>query len=125
MAQIVSIIGITHNPFMPRLFKQPQQQKGVRRKNESGRLAACRIYILPLRLLAARHYVAFRPHAVGHLQSESHITLSEPTPRSYPDSARELRFDNRAQFPSFPKGGRCDRVVSRAGCRSRWTDIHL
>ena len=23
MAQIVSIIGITHNPFMPRLFKQP------------------------------------------------------------------------------------------------------
>jgi protocatechuate 4,5-dioxygenase, beta chain len=25
MAQIVTIIGITHNPFMPRLFQQPQQ----------------------------------------------------------------------------------------------------
>src|SRR5581483_269090 len=81
------------------LFKPPEQQKGVRRKNESGRLAACRIYILPLRLLAARHYVASRPHAVGHLQSESHLTLSEPGPRSPPDPAHELRFDNRAQFP--------------------------
>ena len=29
MAQIVSIIGITHNPFMPRLFKQPQQPPGA------------------------------------------------------------------------------------------------
>jgi protocatechuate 4,5-dioxygenase beta chain len=28
MAQIVSIIGITHNPFMPRLFKQPQRPPG-------------------------------------------------------------------------------------------------
>ena len=28
MAQIVSIIGITHNPFMPRLFKQPQRPLG-------------------------------------------------------------------------------------------------
>ena len=28
MAEIVSIIGITHNPFMPRLFKQPQQPPG-------------------------------------------------------------------------------------------------
>jgi protocatechuate 4,5-dioxygenase, beta chain len=29
MAQIVSIIGITHNPFMPRLFKQAQQPPGA------------------------------------------------------------------------------------------------
>jgi len=28
MAQIVSIIGITHNPFMPRLFKQPNRPPG-------------------------------------------------------------------------------------------------
>ena len=28
MAQIVSIIGITHNPFMPRLFKQPKRPPG-------------------------------------------------------------------------------------------------
>jgi protocatechuate 4,5-dioxygenase beta chain len=28
MAQIVSIIGITHNPFMPRLFQQPQRPPG-------------------------------------------------------------------------------------------------
>ncbi len=28
MAQIVSIIGITHNPFMPRLFKQPHRPPG-------------------------------------------------------------------------------------------------
>jgi protocatechuate 4,5-dioxygenase, beta chain len=28
MAQIVSIIGITHNPFMPRLFKQPTRPPG-------------------------------------------------------------------------------------------------
>jgi len=29
MAQIVSIIGITHNPFMPRLFKQPTRPPGA------------------------------------------------------------------------------------------------
>src|SRR5947208_8648614 len=29
MAQIVTIIGITHNPFMPRLFQQPQQPPGA------------------------------------------------------------------------------------------------
>jgi protocatechuate 4,5-dioxygenase beta chain len=28
MAQIVTIIGITHNPFMPRLFKQPSRPPG-------------------------------------------------------------------------------------------------
>ena len=28
MAQLVSIIGITHNPFMPRLFKQPNRPPG-------------------------------------------------------------------------------------------------
>jgi protocatechuate 4,5-dioxygenase beta chain len=28
MAQIVTIIGITHNPFMPRLFKQPNRPPG-------------------------------------------------------------------------------------------------
>ena len=28
MADIVSIIGITHNPFMPRLFKQPNRPPG-------------------------------------------------------------------------------------------------
>ena len=28
MGQIVSIIGITHNPFMPRLFKQPNRPPG-------------------------------------------------------------------------------------------------
>ena len=28
MAEIVSIIGITHNPFMPRLFKQPTRPPG-------------------------------------------------------------------------------------------------
>ena len=28
MAEIVSIIGITHNPFMPRLFKQAQRPPG-------------------------------------------------------------------------------------------------
>jgi protocatechuate 4,5-dioxygenase beta chain len=28
MAEIVSIIGITHNPFMPRLFKQPNRPPG-------------------------------------------------------------------------------------------------
>jgi protocatechuate 4,5-dioxygenase beta chain len=28
MAQIVSIVGITHNPFMPRLFKQPNRPPG-------------------------------------------------------------------------------------------------
>jgi protocatechuate 4,5-dioxygenase beta chain len=28
MAQIVTIVGITHNPFMPRLFKEPQRPPG-------------------------------------------------------------------------------------------------
>ena len=28
MAQIVTILGITHNPFMPRLFNQPQRPRG-------------------------------------------------------------------------------------------------
>ncbi len=34
MAQIVSIIGITHNPFMPRLFQQPQQPPGAAKIKE-------------------------------------------------------------------------------------------
>jgi protocatechuate 4,5-dioxygenase beta chain len=34
MAQIVTIIGITHNPFMPRLFKQPQQPPGAAKVKE-------------------------------------------------------------------------------------------
>src|SRR6476661_8748436 len=34
MAQIVSIIGITHNPFMPRMFKQPQQPPGAEKVKE-------------------------------------------------------------------------------------------
>src|SRR4030095_5659009 len=34
MAEIVSIIGITHNPFMPRLFKQPQQTPGTEKIKE-------------------------------------------------------------------------------------------
>jgi protocatechuate 4,5-dioxygenase, beta chain len=34
MAQIVSIIGITHNPFMPRLFQQPQQPPGAAKVKE-------------------------------------------------------------------------------------------
>src|SRR6266850_1697590 len=34
MAEIVSIIGITHNPFMPRLFKQPQQPPGTAKIKE-------------------------------------------------------------------------------------------
>ena len=34
MAEIVSIIGITHNPFMPRLFKQPQQPPGAAKVKE-------------------------------------------------------------------------------------------
>jgi protocatechuate 4,5-dioxygenase beta chain len=34
MAEIVSIIGITHNPFMPRLFKQPQQPPGTEKVKE-------------------------------------------------------------------------------------------
>ena len=29
MAKIVTIIGITHNPFMPRMFQQPQQPPGA------------------------------------------------------------------------------------------------
>lgn len=34
MARVVTIIGITHNPFMPRLFKQPQQPPGAARVQE-------------------------------------------------------------------------------------------
>jgi protocatechuate 4,5-dioxygenase beta chain len=34
MAQIISIIGITHNPFMPRLFQQPQQPPGAAKVKE-------------------------------------------------------------------------------------------
>ena len=34
MAEIVTIIGITHNPFMPRLFKQPQQPPGTAKVKE-------------------------------------------------------------------------------------------
>jgi len=34
MAQIVTIIGITHNPFMPRLFRQPQQPPGTAKVKE-------------------------------------------------------------------------------------------
>jgi len=34
MAQIVSIIGITHNPFMPRLFQQAQQPPGAAKVKE-------------------------------------------------------------------------------------------
>src|SRR5438094_10640797 len=34
MAQIVTIIGITHNPFMPRLFQQPQQRPGAAKLKE-------------------------------------------------------------------------------------------
>src|ERR1043166_8182329 len=34
MAQIVSIIGITHNPFLPRMFQQPQQPPGAAKVKE-------------------------------------------------------------------------------------------
>jgi len=34
MAQIVTIIGITHNPFMPRLFQQPEQPPGAAKVKE-------------------------------------------------------------------------------------------
>lgn len=34
MAQLVTMIGITHNPFMPRLFKQPQQPPGAAKVQE-------------------------------------------------------------------------------------------
>src|SRR2546428_7377819 len=34
MAQIVTIIGITHNPFMPRMFQQPQQPPGAAKVKE-------------------------------------------------------------------------------------------
>jgi protocatechuate 4,5-dioxygenase, beta chain len=34
MAQIATIIGITHNPFMPRLFQQPQQPPGAAKVKE-------------------------------------------------------------------------------------------
>src|SRR6266542_4268077 len=34
MAQIVTIIGITHNPFLPRLFQQPQQPPGAAKVKE-------------------------------------------------------------------------------------------
>ncbi|MGH7775444.1 MAG: extradiol ring-cleavage dioxygenase [Candidatus Binatia bacterium] len=34
MAKLVTIIGITHNPFMPRLFSQPQQPPGAAKVKE-------------------------------------------------------------------------------------------
>ena len=34
MGQIVTIIGITHNPFMPRLFQQPEQPPGAAKVKE-------------------------------------------------------------------------------------------
>jgi protocatechuate 4,5-dioxygenase beta chain len=34
MGQIVTIIGITHNPFMPRLFQQPEQPPGAAKVRE-------------------------------------------------------------------------------------------
>ncbi len=34
MAQVVTIIGITHNPFMPGLFQQPQQPPGAAKVKE-------------------------------------------------------------------------------------------
>jgi protocatechuate 4,5-dioxygenase, beta chain len=34
MAKLVTIIGITHNPFMPRLFQQPQQPPGTAKVKE-------------------------------------------------------------------------------------------
>src|SRR4029450_14001257 len=34
MAKLVTIIGITHNPFMPRLFPQPQQPPGAAKVKE-------------------------------------------------------------------------------------------
>ncbi|MBM4297154.1 MAG: extradiol ring-cleavage dioxygenase [Deltaproteobacteria bacterium] len=51
MAQIVSIIGITHNPFMPRLFKQPQQPPGAAKIKERiammrEKLAAAKVDVL-------------------------------------------------------------------------------
>ena len=51
MAQIVSIIGITHNPFMPRLFKQAQQPPGAVKVKERiammrEKLAAAKVDVL-------------------------------------------------------------------------------
>ena len=51
MAQIVSIIGITHNPFMPRLFKQAQQPPGAAKVKERiammrQRLAEAKVDVL-------------------------------------------------------------------------------
>lgn len=34
MAELVTMIGITHNPFMPRLFQQPQQPPGAAKVKE-------------------------------------------------------------------------------------------
>src|SRR4029450_6577231 len=34
MTKLVTIIGITHNPFMPRLFQQPQQPPGTAKVKE-------------------------------------------------------------------------------------------
>ena len=34
MAKLVTIIGITHNPFMPRSFQQPQQPPGTAKVKE-------------------------------------------------------------------------------------------
>jgi protocatechuate 4,5-dioxygenase beta chain len=51
MAQIVSIIGITHNPFMPRLFKQPTRPPGAEKVLErialmKGKLAEAKPDVL-------------------------------------------------------------------------------
>jgi protocatechuate 4,5-dioxygenase beta chain len=51
MAQLVTIIGMTHNPFMPRLFKQPQQPPGAAKVKErialmQGKLAAAKPDVL-------------------------------------------------------------------------------
>ena len=34
MTKLVTIIGITHNPFMPRLFQQPQEPPGAAKVKE-------------------------------------------------------------------------------------------
>src|SRR4030095_14949595 len=47
MAQIATIIGITHNPFMPRLFQQPQQPPGAAKVKE-------RIAMMRLKLAEAK-----------------------------------------------------------------------
>ena len=47
MAKLVTIIGITHNPFMPRLFQQPQQPPGTAKVKE--RIAMMRKRLRPSR----------------------------------------------------------------------------